>query len=423
MGNLSDRAINLKQISKTVVNKGGTVTHFAEPRKRHRMTITALIVAAGRGARSGEAIPKQYVSHRGQAILAHTIKCFLDHDSIDDVVVVIHPDDEEHYVRAMAELMAPVFVYGGATRQISVRAGLEYLVEAGRPDKVLIHDAARPFVAEELINRVIAGLDKVDAVLPVLPLTDTIKQLDGNIVGQTLDRDSLGAAQTPQGFRFTPILAAHQHSNDGATDDAAIAENAGMTVHVVAGDPANIKITNPADFELLRLREASDCQVRTGTGFDVHRVGGGSGVILCGVDIPHHGSLIGHSDADVALHALTDALLGAIGAGDIGRHFPPSDPQWSGVNSRVFVDHAVSLVESCGGVINNVDMTIICEAPKITPHAPALIQSVASMLGVDNDRVSIKATTTEQLGVTGDGSGIAVQALVTIQMPSSTAED
>lgn len=386
------------------------------------MTITALIVAAGRGTRSGEDLPKQYVPYKGRAILAHTVQCFLQHKDIDNVVVVINSKDEALYTDAMVGLGAPDFVHGGETRQASVLTGLEYLAEGRAPDKVLIHDAARPFISKEVISRVIAGLDDAEAVLPIVPLSDTIKRIDGLTVDATIDRDNLGAAQTPQGFRFDTILKLHRQSTDAATDDAALAERAGVAVHVVDGDLANIKITGPADFALLRLREVASGELRTGTGFDVHRVGEGSSVILCGVDIPHTGSLMGHSDADVALHALTDALLGAIGEGDIGRHFPPSDPQWAGANSRLFVDHAMSLVKARGGTINNVDMTIICEAPKITPHAPALIRSVASMLGIDEDRVSIKATTTEQLGVTGDGGGIATQALVTMTLPAGRPE-
>jgi 2-C-methyl-D-erythritol 4-phosphate cytidylyltransferase/2-C-methyl-D-erythritol 2,4-cyclodiphosphate synthase len=387
------------------------------------MTVTALIVAAGRGSRSGKDLPKQYVSFKGRSIIAHTVDCFAGHPDIANVVVVIHPNDERLYQEAMTGTVPPPFVHGGATRQDSVLAGLEYLASTNPPDNVLIHDAARPFVSADVISRVVEGLSHAPAVLPVVALSDTIKTVSDGRVDKTIDRTQLRAAQTPQGFHFQAILSAHQQSAEMATDDASIAEAAGISVTIVDGDAENIKITEPADFELLRLRETAETETRWGTGFDVHRLGDGNSVTLCGVVIPHSGALVGHSDADVALHALTDAIFGAIGAGDIGRHFPPDDPQWAGANSRLFVEHAVSLLRARGGAIKNVDLTIICEAPKITPHAAALIHSVASMLGIAENRVSVKATTTEQLGVTGDGSGIASQALVAVVLPTNQSED
>lgn len=378
------------------------------------MSTFALIVAAGRGHRSGQPGPKQYVALNGVPVLRQTVDCFLSHPDIDGVRVVIHPDDEALYKNAVEglTLMAPVF--GGETRQQSVFNGLKSLASM-EPKNVLIHDAARPFVTNVLISDVIAVLEQADGALPTLELTDTIKKVTHEFIEETIDRATLRRAQTPQGFRFDKILQAHEAGASGAeaTDDSALAERAGHSVIAVPGDAANIKLTTAADFQAV---QGLPQNVRVGTGFDVHRLEDGDGVTLCGVHIPHTASLIGHSDADVALHALTDALLGAVAAGDIGRHFPPSDDKWKGAASHLFVEHAVSLVKEQGGEIGNVDITIICEAPKIAPHAAAMREKVADILGIGVDAVSVKATTTEKLGTTGDGMGIAAQALATVRI-------
>ena len=382
------------------------------------MTVTALIVAAGRGHRAGQDLPKQYVSFGGHAVLTHTLRCFIDHPGVDAVRVVINPDDDALYKEAVVGMGLAPPIHGGNTRQESVCFGLHALMPSP-PDYVLIHDAARPFVSNELIDRVLEGLQDNGAVIPVLALTDTVKRVEGDKVLETLDRSTLRRAQTPQGFVYKQLLDAHQAfaGNDMATDDAALIEQSGLPVICVVGDDGNIKLTDPQDFALLTWQEKARMVSRTGSGFDVHRVGDGDHVMLCGVRVAHTGALIGHSDADVALHALTDALLGAIAEGDIGRHFPPSDDTWKGMNSRVFVEHAVSLIKARGGEITNVDVTIICEAPKITPHAPAMCDEVAGMLGVDVSQVSIKATTTEKLGTTGQGGGIAAQSIASVRLP------
>jgi len=378
------------------------------------MSTYALIVAAGRGHRSGQPGPKQYVALNGVPILRLTVDCFLSHPDIDGVLVVIHPDDETLYQQAIGGLTLLPPVFGGETRQQSVFKGLTSLVELS-PDKVLIHDAARPFVSNVLISSVIAALEQADGALPALEMTDTVKQVAGDSIEGTIDRTTLRRAQTPQGFGFDKILQAHENGTSGAeaTDDSALAEQAGLNVVTVPGDVANIKLTTAADFQ---SAQGLPKHIRVGTGFDVHRLGDGDGVTLCGVHIPHTCRLIGHSDADVALHALTDALLGAVAAGDIGRHFPPSDDKWKGAASHLFVEHAVSLVKEQGGEIGNVDITIICEAPKIGPHAAAMREKVAEILGISAAAVSVKATTTEKLGTTGDGMGIAAQALATVRI-------
>jgi len=380
-----------------------------------KMRVAALIVAAGRGHRAGTPLPKQYVSAGGRALLHRTASAFLDHPRVDVVQIVINPVDRALYDAAVAGLDLPDPCPGGATRQESVRKGLEHLAQEP-PDLVLIHDGARPFVSAALIDRVIDGLAHHKAVLPVLRVTDTIKQLDGEVVAGDVDRSTLGRAQTPQGFHFAEILAAHEKlaRDSEMTDDAAVAHRAGITVHVLDGDERNIKVTTPEDIANLA---GHSLVARTGMGFDVHRLGGGDHVTLCGVRIDHGQGLIGHSDADVALHALTDALMGAAGTGDIGRHFPPSDPQWKGAPSHLFVEKAVALIAKAGGRISNVDLTIICEAPKIAPHAEKMREALAGMLGIAKRQINVKATTTEKLGFTGRGEGIAAQAVATILMP------
>jgi 2-C-methyl-D-erythritol 4-phosphate cytidylyltransferase/2-C-methyl-D-erythritol 2,4-cyclodiphosphate synthase len=389
----------------------------------------ALVVAAGRGERFGGAKPKQYADLAGQPLLRHSLAALTRHPAIDRVRAVIDPDDQTFYEAAGAGLDLLPAVAGGNSRQASVRLGLESLEEL-KPDQVLIHDGARPFVAHDLIDRILAALGEAPGAIAALPLTDTVKReatgsIGGCIAG-TVAREGLWRAQTPQGFRFAEILAAHRAASAemGLTDDAAVAEQAGLAVRLVDGDPANLKITTPADLDraarwLAGAEESRGEEIRGGSGFDVHRFCPGGQVRLCGIDIPHDFALAGHSDADVGLHALVDAILGALAAGDIGEHFPPSDPEWRGADSALFAAHARDLVADRGGRIVNVDVTLICERPKIGPHRAAMTARLADLLGIDQDRVSVKATTTERLGFTGRGEGIAAQATATLALPRS----
>ncbi|MBI1179582.1 MAG: bifunctional 2-C-methyl-D-erythritol 4-phosphate cytidylyltransferase/2-C-methyl-D-erythritol 2,4-cyclodiphosphate synthase [Alphaproteobacteria bacterium] len=382
------------------------------------MKVAALIVAAGRGHRAGTPTPKQYLPLHGEPLLRHTVRCFVDSGLVDLVKVAIHPDDRPLFDAATAGLAVTAPCPGGATRQESVRLGLESLL-GDQPDLVLIHDAARPFVSARLIRSVLDALASNEAAIPALPLTDTVKRVDGaGAVLESVDRDTLRRAQTPQGFHFRPILEAHRRlaSRTDLTDDASVAEAAGIRVAVVAGEERNIKVTTPEDVEAL---SRTPLLPATGSGFDVHRLGPGDHVMLGGHRIPHDRGLIGHSDADVALHALTDALLGAVGAGDIGRHFPPTDPQWKGAPSRLFVERAVDLIRGQGGRIANVDITIICESPRVTPHVEAMTAVLAGLLGIPSRRINVKATTTEKLGFTGRGEGIAAQAVASVLLPDA----
>ena len=380
----------------------------------------ALIVAGGRGKRAGGGIPKQYRMLGGASLLQHTIAPFAAHPRIDAIRVVIHRDDADLYAMAAAafDLLAPVD--GGATRQDSARNGLESLSDLA-PTNVLIHDAARPFVTSGTIKRVIDALsDTTPAAIAAMPVVDTLKRTDaGARVTQTVDRTNLWGAQTPQGFRFAEILAAHRDmTGRELTDDAAVAEAAGLPVRLVPGDAGNIKLTLPEDFARgERLLAPHGGEYRTGTGFDVHPFEAGDHVVLCGVKLAHEYGLAGHSDSDVGLHALTDALLGTVGAGDIGAHFPPGDPQWRGVDSAVFLRRAVQIVGAHGAIIRHVDVTLICEAPKIGPHREAMRARLAEILDLDIARVSVKATTTDGLGFLGRGEGIAAQAAATIMLP------
>jgi 2-C-methyl-D-erythritol 4-phosphate cytidylyltransferase / 2-C-methyl-D-erythritol 2,4-cyclodiphosphate synthase len=393
------------------------------------MSVTALIVAAGRGARaaSESGRPKQYCRLGGIPMLERTIGAFAAHPSVDDILVVIHPDDTPLYQAASrpfaARLRAPVS--GGALRQDSVRAGLEALAAAA-PASVLIHDAARPFVDAPLITRVIASLDAHDGALPCLPVTDTLKRASQGRITGTVERDQLWRAQTPQGFRFAAILAAHRAASSGGarefTDDAGIAEWFGLDVALVEGSEDNRKLTTAEDLrradELLHGEPTRPAgTIRVASGYDVHAFGAGDAVTLCGVRIPHSKKLTGHSDADVALHALTDALLGVIAEGDIGVHFPPSAARWRGVASELFLKHAASLVRERGGVIVHVDVTLICEAPRIGPYREAMRAAIAAMLGLDVGHISIKATTNEGLGFIGRSEGIAAMATATVSLP------
>jgi 2-C-methyl-D-erythritol 4-phosphate cytidylyltransferase / 2-C-methyl-D-erythritol 2,4-cyclodiphosphate synthase len=381
-------------------------------------SVYALVVAAGRGSRFGGDLPKQYLQVAGAAVLRHAVAALGGHPRVTGVLAAIRPEDRELFDRAVAGLSILPPVAGGATRQDSVRLGLEALA-AHRPARVLIHDGARPFPDAALIDRVIDGLERSPAAIPCLPLRDTIKRADGGGIRGTVDRAELWRAQTPQGFHFEAILAAHRAAaGHQLTDDSAVAEAAGMTPLQVAGSEDNMKLTTTDDLAAAeRLIAARLADVRVGQGFDAHAFGPGDRVFVCGVEIPHGAALIGHSDADVGLHALTDAVLGAIGAGDIGMHFPPSDPRWRGAASDRFLRHASDLVRARGGIVAAVDVTIICERPKIGPHRAAMVERVAAILGVAADRVSVKATTTDRLGFTGRGEGIAAQAVATIRLP------
>ena len=377
------------------------------------MRAAALIMAAGRGSRLGADQPKQYLPLGGKPLLRHSFDRFNSHPRVDLVRCVIGPGDIPRDLDGLT-------VTGGETRQESVLRGLESL-ENEAPDIVLIHDAARPFVDAATIDRVLTALAEAPGAIPAVPVVDSLRQAaDGRVVG-SVSREGLWRAQTPQGFRFAAILTAHRAAAGlGLTDDAAVAERAGLEVRLVAGSEDNFKITTADDLARAeRLLAGAADEVRVGSGFDVHRFGPGAGVTLCGVAVPHGAGLVGHSDADVGLHALTDAILGALGAGDIGHHFPPSDPRWRGQASELFLRHASGLVDARGGRIAHVDVTLLCEAPKIAPHRDAMRSRIAELLGLTLDRVSVKATTTERLGFLGRGEGIAAQATATVRLPAA----
>jgi 2-C-methyl-D-erythritol 4-phosphate cytidylyltransferase / 2-C-methyl-D-erythritol 2,4-cyclodiphosphate synthase len=378
----------------------------------------ALVVAAGRGTRLGAPLPKQYLPLGGVAVLRHGVRALAEHPSIAAVRVIIHPDDRPHYDSATAGLGLMPPVNGGAQRQDSVRNGLESLADAA-PELVLIHDGARPFLDRPVIDRVLIGLGAHQGAIAALPVRDTVKRGDGGRIAATIDRSALWRAQTPQGFHYGPIVAAHRAAAGAElSDDAAVAERAGIDVALVEGSEDNFKVTTMDDLARAeRLLAARNGDIRTGQGFDVHVFGPGDHVWLCGVAVPHDRGLVGHSDADVGLHALTDAVLGAIGAGDIGMHFPPSDPQWRGAPSHRFLRHAADLVAAGGGSIAHVDVTVICERPQVGPHRAAMAARIADILALAPTRVSVKATTTEKLGFTGRGEGIAAQAVATIRLP------
>lgn len=392
-----------------------------------KLNTIAIIVAAGRGNRAGAGGPKQYRLLAGRAVIARTAEAFLGHPDIDGVRVIIHRDDRDEYDAAMGallkhkKLLDPVT--GGAERQDSVRLGLESIA-GNHPSRVLIHDAARPFIDEKTITSVINALDTADGAIAALPVHDTIKRAgQDNKIAATVPREALWRAQTPQGFQFDKIVAAHRDAEGKQlTDDAAVAEAAGLSVTLVPGSPDNMKLTQAEDFgmaETLLGRKDKQMEYRTGHGFDVHAFEEGNAVILCGVEIPHDKKLKGHSDADVGMHALTDAILGAIGEGDIGDHFPPSEPKWKGAPSHVFLEKARDLVARQKGTIAHCDVTLICEAPKIGPHRDRMRASLALILDIDERRVSVKATTTEQLGFTGRREGIAAMATASVALPVS----
>jgi 2-C-methyl-D-erythritol 4-phosphate cytidylyltransferase / 2-C-methyl-D-erythritol 2,4-cyclodiphosphate synthase len=386
-------------------------------------SVAAVVVAAGRGLRAGGDMPKQYRRLAGEPAIRASLRLFARHPQVGMVQPVIHPDDGARFGAAAAdlELLPPVF--GGATRQASVRAGLEALAPQ-RPDLVLIHDAARPYASAALVTRAIAAVEATGAAIPVMPVADTVKSVDrsGRLIEATLDRSLLRTVQTPQAFAFAPVLDAHRRAaasgREDFTDDAALAEWAGLKVAAFEGEAGNVKLTTAEDVARAeRDHAAALADTRTGSGFDVHAFAPGDHVMLAGVKVPHERGLTGHSDADVALHALTDAVLGALADGDIGAHFPPGDPQWRGASSDRFLAFAVERVRARGGRIAHLDLTIVCEAPRVGPHRDAMRARIAAIAGLDVARVAVKATTSERLGFTGRGEGIMAMATATVRLP------
>ena len=396
------------------------------------MSSQILVVAAGRGSRAGEGLPKQYRPICGEPLITHTLRNVLAAEHVLTATTVIHPDDAALFAESIQGLEAPMRervgapAYGGPTRQQSVHAGLEELARRGAaPEVVLIHDGARPFASPALIERAVSHARLHGAAVPGFAVTDTIKEIgpDGRVTG-TPDRSRLRAVQTPQAFQFSLILEAHRRaSREGRhdlTDDAAVAEFAGHQVHVFEGEPENMKITTLDDFARAEDRLLANLpDIRMGQGYDVHALVEGDHVWLGGVKIPHDRALSGHSDADVVLHAITDAILGAIADGDIGAHFPPSQAQWKGASSDIFLRDAIERVSRKGGIVAHVDATVICEEPKIGPHRAAMRAQIAAITGLSLDRVAVKATTSERLGFTGRGEGIAAMAVATVRLPLS----
>ena len=371
------------------------------------MTVAAIIVAAGRGTRAGGTVPKQWQLLAGQPVVRHSIRAFAG--LADQVILVVHPDDV-----ARATPMGVQLVEGGATRDASVRNALNHLAGTGT-SRVLIHDGARPLISPALITRLIGALDQSVAAAPAVPVTDALWRGDDLRVTGTQDRTGLWRAQTPQAFHFDAILAAHRAHPGGAADDVEVARAAGLDVMIVQGDEDNLKLTFAADFARAeRILKGRSMDIRVGNGFDVHAFGPGDHVWLCGVQVPHGRGLVGHSDADVGMHALTDAIYGALAEGDIGQHFPPSDPQWKGAESHIFLRHAANRAAQRGFAIAHADVTLICERPKIGPFAGPMRAALAAILGIAPDRISVKATTSERLGFTGREEGIAALATATL---------
>lgn len=407
-----------------------------------KFSTIALIVAGGTGTRFGtNSLPKQYAPLGGRPVLAHSIETLCAHPKIDAVAVVIHPSHQDFYNRSCSGLLASAMsltasptkergllsadsyakllppILGGAERQDSVRMGLQALA-AHQPKTVLVHDAARPGMTLTLIDRLLEARDSGKlAVIPALSVTDTIKRVAGDTVQETLDRSALMSIQTPQCFDYTALLNLHMAATATYTDDAALFEAAGQPVHLVAGERGNQKITSAEDLTIMQKQYDASLETRVGSGFDVHRFTAGDHIMLCGVKVPHTQGLEGHSDADAGLHALVDALLGAMAEGDIGLHFPPSDAKWKGADSARFLTQTRDLLKARGGHIVHVDVTVICERPKVTPHREAMRARIAALLEVEAARVSVKATTTEGLGFTGREEGIAAQATATIALP------
>ena len=376
------------------------------------MRIAGLLVAAGTGTRFGGDIPKQHVALLGRPVIRHAAEALLARCDL------LQPVGDAGAVHAaLAALDHLPCVAGGAERQDSVRAGLEALAPH-RPDIVLVHDAARPFIPSGTVPGLLAALERHDGAIPAVAVGDTLKRVEDGRIVATVPRDSLVRAQTPQAFRFSTLLAAHREAaRSGATDDAALLEATGHPVAVVAGHEDNIKLTHPEDLVRLERLLAASMQPRVGTGYDVHVLVEGRALILCGVAVPHERGLDGHSDADVGIHALCDAIYGALAEGDIGRHFPPTEGEWKDADSARFLRHAAGRIAARGGVLCNADVTLVCERPKITPHAPAMRARLAELLGTTTDRISVKATTSERLGFTGRGEGIAAQAAVSLLVP------
>ena len=377
------------------------------------MRIAAVLVAGGTGTRLGAPVPKQFLMLAGRPVIRHAAEGLLGH------VTLLQPvGDAAAIGAALAGLDYLAVVAGGATRQDSVRAGLEAL-EPHAPDVVLVHDAARPVIPAGLIPALVAALGEAPGAIPAVPVADTLKLGADGRIAKTVDRDRLFRAQTPQAFDFATLLRAHRALPGGATDDSSLLEAAGLAVALVPGSDDNVKITWPEDFNRVERMLTASMLPRVGTGFDVHVFADNRALILCGVDVPHERGLAGHSDADVGIHALCDAIYGALAEGDIGRHFPPSEQQWKDADSARFLRHAASRIAERGGFLVNADITLICERPKITPHAPAMIARLAELMGVEASRVSVKATTTERLGFTGRGEGIAAQASVMLMLPDA----
>ena len=387
-------------------------------------SVAAVVVAGGRGLRAGGQIPKQYKTIANVPVIRASLALFAGHPGVGAVQPVIHGDDASLFAEIHAGLALLPPVLGGATRQGSVRAGLEALAPH-RPDIVLVHDAARPFASAALVSRAIAAAADTMAAIPATPVSDTVKKIDhaGSVV-ETLDRSHLVTVQTPQAFAYPLLLDAHRRAvaagRNDFTDDAALAEWAGIAVTVFEGERTNVKLTTADDFARAEAEHLlAHADVRAASGFDVHAFGDGDHVMLGGVRIAHARGVIGHSDADVALHALTDAVLGALADGDIGHHFPPSDPQWRGASSDRFLAFACSRVRARGGVVAHLDLTIVCEAPRIGPHREAMRERIAAIAGISAERVAVKATTSEKLGFTGRGEGIVAMATATVRLPWS----
>jgi len=376
------------------------------------MKVAAILVAGGTGSRFGADVPKQFLPLAGKPVVRHAAEALLAH------VALLQPvGDAELIAAALAGRAHLPVVAGGRERQDSVRAGLEALA-VHAPDVVLVHDAARPLVPAAVVEGVLAALAEYEGAIPAVPVTDTIKRAAGGVIAATVPREHLFRAQTPQGFRFATLLALHRAASGAATDDAALLEAAGLPVAVTPGAEQNVKITYAEDFSRVSAQFEKTMIPRIGTGFDVHAMEAGRPMILCGVTVPFELGLAGHSDADVGIHALCDAIYGALAEGDIGRHFPPSEDTWKDADSARFLVHAAGRIAARGGVLANADITLICERPKITPHAPAMRARLAELLGVPVEKISVKATTTERLGFTGRGEGIAAQASVLVLVPA-----
>lgn len=392
------------RLHKTTLRRNSKGTGVQPP-----MTCAAVIVAAGRGTRAGGPVAKQWQPLAGKRVIDHSIAAFQRHDAVGQIIVVIHPEDTDR-AQSLADQGCEI-VIGGADRSASVRNGLAQVSGA---DAVLIHDAARPCVSARIIDAVIAALGDHAAAAPGLPVTDALWRGQGGVVAGTQDRTGLYAAQTPQGFHTTAIRAAHDAFDGTAADDVEVARAAGLDVAITEGHSDNLKITVPGDLNRAARILEMQMDIRTGNGFDVHAFGSGDHVTLCGVKIPHDQGLVGHSDADVGMHTVTDAIYGALAMGDIGQHFPPSDPQWKGAESHIFLRHAADLARSQGFTLTHVDCTLVCEFPKVGPHATDMRAVMADILDIDLTRVSVKATTSERLGFTGRGEGIACMATATL---------